>query len=240
MRHKSLNFLETHPFLDCPFHSHQSGTVLYLKEFTDSPNPAISEMINVIHRTLGVLECDQRLCCQEDVFFFQGADMDRHVLLKAHIHFHAPHPRKIIVGGIEKELIAKILRHLYSGRIAGSQFPVDLDDGFFQIVDLVELETLPNRFACRHVINKQKFNGRNAGRHYAVKHFRVQRLVDFGYLFSCFRIYYRARQDLSHERGRVDRNHLDSCLFKAPDRTFCKLVSLFYDDFPCFRVLYIL
>ncbi len=68
MGHEGFNFLQGHPFLDRPFHTHQADPILVFQQFPDGSNPPVSQMIDIIHRAVGIFQFDQLFDGQQDIF----------------------------------------------------------------------------------------------------------------------------------------------------------------------------
>ena len=71
MRHQTVNFLQTHPLLDRPLHPDQTNTVLIFEQFTNSTDPTITEMINIVDAPFTVTQINQVTDNFKDIFFGQ-------------------------------------------------------------------------------------------------------------------------------------------------------------------------
>ena len=74
MGHEGFNLLQGHTFPDRPFHPYQANAVLVFNQFTDGPDPPVTEMVNVINLTLLIFQADQVTNGFNNVFLGQGLD----------------------------------------------------------------------------------------------------------------------------------------------------------------------
>ncbi len=102
MGHQGLNFLETHPLLDRPFHPHQTHPVLVFHQFAHCPYPPVAEMVDVVDGTLGILEPHQITDRQHDILGGQGTDINVGIHPQLGIDFETADHRKIVGFGIKE------------------------------------------------------------------------------------------------------------------------------------------
>ena len=52
--HERIDLLQAHALFDGAFHPDQTDTVLIFKQLTHRANPAVAQMVNIIHHTLRI------------------------------------------------------------------------------------------------------------------------------------------------------------------------------------------
>ena len=119
MRHQGLNLLKTHAFLDGPLHSHQPDPILVFQKFPNSTHPPIAQVIDVVHRPLGVFDFDQPFYSPENTILGEGAVTERQVGSQLLIQLQPPHFGKVIVIWAKEEILEKLGCHLRGGGITG-------------------------------------------------------------------------------------------------------------------------
>ena len=67
MGHERGHFLQAHALLDGPLHAHQTDAVLVFHQFAHRAHPPVAQMIDIIGRTMGILELYQLLDGPEDI-----------------------------------------------------------------------------------------------------------------------------------------------------------------------------
>ena len=83
LRHQSFNILQTHLFLDGPFHSNQPHTKMIFYKLPYRPHAAIAKMVDIIDRAISILQFHKATNDFKDIFFAQRP------LLQGHIDFQS-------------------------------------------------------------------------------------------------------------------------------------------------------
>jgi hypothetical protein len=162
LRHQRLDVLQAHAFLDGTLHAHEADAVLVLDQLAHGPHAAVPEMVDVVDLADAVLQLDQIAHHLEDVLAAQRALLQRHLELELVVQLQAADLRQIVTLGIEEQVVEERGRGLGRGRIAGTQPPVDLQDGFLRIGDLILEQRVPERRPDVGVVHEQQLEARGA------------------------------------------------------------------------------
>ena len=92
MRHQRLNLTQAHPLLDRLLHADQANTVLVLEKLADGANTTVTEVVDIIHLTLVVLEINQLLNHEANVFAGQGCLLKGLVNTELVVDLQTPDP----------------------------------------------------------------------------------------------------------------------------------------------------
>jgi hypothetical protein len=157
--HQGIDFLQTHPLLDGPFHADQTNSVLVFQQFADGatrrlPRWSMSSTTPWVSRKF-----NQGFGGKQDVLFPKNPD-DSTVtcsIPRRRLIFKAPDAGQIIVRGLEEKVVKKILGDFWRCRVAGTKQPVNLDQRLLLGGHLVQQQRFSDGIATGCAINKQQF-----------------------------------------------------------------------------------
>ena len=158
LRHQGLDILQAHALLDRALHPDQADAELVLDQLADGAHAAIAKMVDIVDLAVAVLELHQVADDFEDVLAAQRALLERHVDLELVIELEAADLGQVVTLGVEEQVVEEGGRGFLRRRIAGTQAPVDLDDGFFGRAELVLRERQAQRTAAGGVLGEQHFD----------------------------------------------------------------------------------
>ena len=103
MRHGGDHLLvHRHLLFDRPLHTDQPDPELVLKQFTNRTNPAVSEMIDVIHLTDVFTQLQQIRNDGIKICGFQDALLQRRRQIQLDVELQPADPRKIVLARVEE------------------------------------------------------------------------------------------------------------------------------------------
>ncbi|KAF5050873.1 hypothetical protein DSECCO2_425020 [anaerobic digester metagenome] len=137
MGHERSDFLKAHALLDGALHANEADAVLVLDQFANRADAAVPEVIDVVGRTVGILQLDELLDRAEDVLVGQGAVVDGQAQAETGIELIPPHRRQVVVVGVAEQVVEKAGRNLGGRRGTGAQALVNVDLSAFQVLALV-------------------------------------------------------------------------------------------------------
>ena len=143
MRHRRRHFLiDRHLFLDRPLHADQADAELVLQELADGPDPAVAQVIDVVH-ILRILPQFQ-LVLQHLVEILRVQDLlvERRLEPELGVQLEPAHAREVVLLRVEEHVLEQRPRAVERRRIAGTEAPVDLDQRFLVRPDGVLLQRL--------------------------------------------------------------------------------------------------
>ena len=160
MQHHRLRILERHAFFDRPFHSNQPNSKLGFKQFADTSDPPVSEMINVINHSvrISILQLQQVFNPLHDVIMGQSQVIQGIIQTKFLVDFETTHFGKAVAFLIEKEILQHRLRCFQGRRIPRFHFFIDLNHGLFRTVDLIHLKSVSKTGADISWTDAKKFH----------------------------------------------------------------------------------
>ena len=237
--HQRVDLLQTHTFLDGAFHAHQADAILVLEQLAHRPHPAIAEMIDVVDDTLSVPELDQGLGRQQDIFFTQNPQAQRGVDAKSLVDLQTADTRKVVVIGLEKQVVDKILGHFRGSRITRSQPAVDLDQRFFLALDLVDQKRLADRVAGRHPVDEKHIKLVDPSLFELGQIFFVDGVVGLDDRQRGLGVVYGMCENPVDKILHPDRDGLRTDGLKSLDCAHRKNAALFNQHFTGFRIFYV-
>src|SRR5690606_5133416 len=162
VRHQRVDLLrDAHALLDCARHAHQTDPVLVLHQLANRAHAPIAEVIDVVDRTLAVLEVNQVAYGLQDVVLAQdglgqlGNFLVLLVAVELVVELQSTDRREIVALGIEEQIVEELLRRFERGRVARTETPVDLHDGVFHRLDLVRDQRVPEVRSDVQAIDEQ-------------------------------------------------------------------------------------
>ncbi len=129
--HEGLNFLQTHTLADGTFHANKSHTILIFHKLTNSTNPPVTKMIDIINRALGFFEIHQVAYRVNNIFSGQSAGLHRCIKAKFGVNLETTYLREIIGVGIEEKIFKKAGCNFNGWRTAWPQATINLKKRFF-------------------------------------------------------------------------------------------------------------
>ena len=127
---------------------------MILHQLPHRPHPSVPEMVDVVGDPVAILELDQVTDYLKDIFSSQRALIEGRVDAQLVVQFQAPNPREVVALGVEEEVVKKQRRGLQCRGVAGSESPVDFDDGFLGRRDFVLQEGVAQRRPNMRIVNK--------------------------------------------------------------------------------------
>ncbi len=110
-------------------------------------------MVDIIDFTFAVPEVNQRFQNAENVFLAERADCVIAFQLQADVHFHTANGGKVITFRIEEKTVEHSFGSLNCGGLARPHHAVNVYEGFFAVVGLVDHQGIANEGTCVDVIN---------------------------------------------------------------------------------------
>ncbi len=138
LRSQPLGFGQAQAFLDRALDPHQADTEHVLGHFADAADPAIAEMVDVVHHAVAVANIDQHLEYGQNVFHRQHAGrvilgghagQRRPAMADSAVELHATHIRQIVAFRREEQVVQQTLGGVLGRRFAGAHHPVDFHLG---------------------------------------------------------------------------------------------------------------
>ena len=130
MGHQRLHVLQGHPFLDGPLHPDQTHPVLVFHQFSDRPYPPVAEVVDIVNRSLAVLQPDQVLDRFDNVLLGQGPLVDVDIEAKLGIDLVPSDLGEIVQFRVEEQVMEKALGNLEGRRTRRPKSAIDLQQGF--------------------------------------------------------------------------------------------------------------
>src|SRR5262249_6221791 len=106
-------------------------------KLANRPHTAIAKVVDVIDRTVPVLNFNKIRDNFKDLTFTQSPLTQRHIQSKPVIQFKQSYFGKIVAVRIEEKIIEKVSRGFNRGWIARPQPPVDLQDSILGGTDTI-------------------------------------------------------------------------------------------------------
>jgi hypothetical protein len=101
VRHGCRHFLmDRHLLFDRPLHADQADAELVLEQFSDGPNPAISQVINIIHAADIFRQLERVLYDRIEIICRQRALLERCIESQFDIEFEPADFREVILARI--------------------------------------------------------------------------------------------------------------------------------------------
>jgi len=101
-------------------------------------------MVDVVGRTVRILEFDQMLDRPKDIVIGQRPVVQRKVEIHPGVELVPADHGQVVVIRVTEQIFEKISRNFRSGRRAGAQPFVNIDLGAFQVLTLVKLQGIAN------------------------------------------------------------------------------------------------
>ena len=127
LRHQALRFGQIQAFLDGPLDPDQANTELVFHHLAHASDPAIAQVINIVHAVLAVANIDQHLHHGDNVLGAEHAFAGDLLAPDPAVELHAPDRGQIIALGAEEQILKQIFGRVTGGRLAGPHHAVDLD-----------------------------------------------------------------------------------------------------------------
>ena len=138
LRHQAFRLGQRQPFLHGPLDAHQTDAELVLGHLADGLHAAVAQVVDVVHRALGVADVHQRLQHADDVVLGEDAGAGDAVAPQAAVELHAPHGREVVALGREEQVVEQVLRGVLGGRFARAHHAVDVHQRFEAVARDVE------------------------------------------------------------------------------------------------------
>ena len=135
--HERGDFLDAHALLDGALHAHQTDAVLVLHQFAHQAHAAIAQMVDIVGRTVAVLQLHQHLDGGEDVVVGQGTGIFGVGQAQALVELVTAHRRQVIVIRAAEQVVEEAGGDLGGRRAGRTQTTVDLFLSLFLIGDAV-------------------------------------------------------------------------------------------------------
>ena len=124
--HQAFGLGQGKTLLHRPFHAHQADAELVLGHLADRLHAAVAQVVDVVHRALGVADVHQGLQHADDVFLGKDAWAGDAVAPQAAVELHAPHGREVVALRREEQVVEQVLGGVLGGRLAGAHHAVDV------------------------------------------------------------------------------------------------------------------
>ena len=83
----NIGLFKGHAFTDKTLGTEQTGTALILQQFTDSTDTAGTEVVDIIHRTIGVMQFDQHFGGGDQIPGIKGTEVSRDIQFEPFVEF---------------------------------------------------------------------------------------------------------------------------------------------------------
>jgi len=237
MGHERLDLLQRHAFLDRSFHPDQADPVLIFEELADRANPPIPQIIDIVDGALRVFEADEVFDRLEDIFPAQGALLERNVgEAELQVELEAADFREVVMIRAEEEIVEKLGGHLEGGGIAGAQPPIDLDEGVFAGVHLVQEQGVAKGRTDVLPLDVQQFDGLHLPPDEISDHLLGDGVVAFRNDLAGAEVDHILGQDPPDEFAGFDRQPADADFLQLLERLLAELPVLLDQDFAGFGV----
>ena len=129
VQHHRLGILQGHALLDRPLHPNQSNPELGLQQFSNTANPTITKVVNVINESTGVAFTKQQQILHRfhDVPASQDDLIERLFYSQFLIDFESTNLRQAVAVFTKEEVLQHILRCIQSRRISWLHLLVEFD-----------------------------------------------------------------------------------------------------------------
>ena len=232
--HHGFDVLQAHLLLDGAFHTHQTDPVLILDQFPYGTDPAIAQMVNVVHAAFrnAVFQVDQILDRCQDVFVTQYRHARRNVQPQFVIHLRAAHVGKIITVRLEKEAVEEFMRGLRRGGVTGPQAPVYFDDRILSRLDPVHQKGIPNGGILAILIDMDELERNDSSLPEQMDLFLRQLLIATNQNLAGLWIKHIGRNDPADDILIADRNPVNRGIDHLFQQRFRDFPPLFDNDLP--------
>ena len=137
--------------------AHQTNAESIGCHFTDATDAAITEVVNIINRTVTIFNGNQ--CFQDADNIFPGEHTATFFFLnpQAAIEFHPPDAGKIIAFFIEKEIFKKTIRRIFRRRFTRTHHAVNFRPRIILISAFISTQSISNISATVQLIDIKRF-----------------------------------------------------------------------------------
>ena len=137
--------------------AHQTNAESIGCHFTDATDAAITEVVNIINRTVTIFNGNQ--CFQDADNIFPGENTATFFFLnpQAAIEFHPPDAGKIIAFFIEKEIFKKTIRRIFRWRLTRTHHAINFRPRIILIGTFIGTQSIGNISATIQLIDIKRF-----------------------------------------------------------------------------------
>ncbi len=182
MGHHRFHFLDDHTLFDRALHTNQTNTVLILQELTNGTNTTVTEVVDIVCfvAVFTVTQIDQVTDNFHQVDRCQDCFGEWRFEIKLVVQFESTNVGEVVALRVEEQVIEEVGSRFHCWGLTGTETSVDLHNGLFRRVDLVEVQGITQKGTDIHVVNVQNLEGCDTTFDDLFEDFRRDLFVDFG------------------------------------------------------------
>ena len=230
LRHQPFGFGQTQPFLDRALDANQADTECVFGHFANAADTAVTQVVDIIDRVIGVADIDQRTQGGDDVFLVEYTRALGMVATNPAVELHAPNSRQVVTLRIEKQIVKQVLRRIFGRRLARTHHAINFDQRLKAIGGRIDTQRIGDKRALVQLIDIQSLYFLFAGLPQLLDQFHGQLVVGLGQQLAGFLIDDVVRQDLAFKIFRRYLQFLDLGVLDLLDMAGADATPLFDDD----------